>query len=300
MLAADTRVTFQKKGFRDIHCDTAQKLFALAPGTAISFVGDVTYASTMLRLVIINLKQQARQDPISLKRWLPRILRAAYLRLVARNHRKPSLAFMVASSVEGRPNVIHRTDILRLFDAMAARNRSGGFQPGIFLELLQRKGDQFALGGTPQGLLYTMTAPDFQIADTRPLNAVVLGSGSDSKTQISELRDLVFYWNPFGNQQTAPTGLEALWLRKALESALAVQTVGGLFPATLVRGSTISHLGEESRTPEGELLLSIKFENGRWVQRNHTTRQELALSLPWELVPPSRSVVFDRSVPPRK
>src|SRR5438874_1524438 len=115
-----------------------QKLFRFARGTAIGFVGDLHFASQMLVWGFIQLQCRTPKDPFSLRLWLPRLFRAAYRKLEARARRHPPVAFMVGSSVQGRPNVVERADAARLFTKIAERNSQGGSNNGrLLFHLLQ-------------------------------------------------------------------------------------------------------------------------------------------------------------------
>jgi hypothetical protein len=165
------------------------------------------------------------------------------------------------------------------------------------LRMLLDPAKTFTLPGTSEGLLYTMRSPRFQPEDFRPLQALVLlGTGREAEAEVAELEGRVFYPSSGSGSIPLATRSATVWLRMALFNALdqrRIPTVGGLFPALAITGSGVSPLEFGSGPARGALSLSLRFENGKWIQRNHVSGQEIELLVPWELRTSQGSLIFD-------
>jgi hypothetical protein len=301
VLVSDSRATWEARGGLNHHQDNLEKLIAFVPGTAIGFVGSIDFASEMLQAAASQLRQGTRYDPFSLKLWFPRFFRFAYQKLISMSGQSPTVSFMIGSSIRGRPNIVYRSDIIDLLHKMGSRPSGTGKGAGMLWQLARLRAERIALGGTSESLLYTLCSPEFEVEEYRPLHPILLGTGAKpAELPVSELLDFILYYNPFGRQRTAaPSGYEVFWLRQALRSSLKLETVGGLFPAVIVRGNHVSPLGHSSQNASGQAQISLAYENGRWIQRNHTTGQELPLVAPWELKQQPKPLLFDSLQPLR-
>ncbi len=101
LLGADCRVTMQGRG-GPICTDVAQKIIKLGPASAIGYSGDILAVASLLANLWRELPRR-RSDPLSLRLWLPRFFRYICRRLRALNYPQPSVSFLVASSLIGKP-----------------------------------------------------------------------------------------------------------------------------------------------------------------------------------------------------
>jgi hypothetical protein len=297
VIASDSRATWPD-GSRS---DNLEKILAIAPGAAIAFVGDVEFASDMLHECASLGSMRQRLDPMSLCLWLPRFLRWRYRELVSTFRRSPYVGFMVGVCIGGRPNIVRKSEIMAAAEQRGQRSDGIGLN-SILWRLLTAKGEAISIPGTSASILQVLGAPDFKAKSFPPLCPITLGTGrAHSEGQISTLHDLIHFWDPYRRQTTpAPTGYEVFWLRQALSASRAEPTVGGLFPAVLVRSGSVMPLWQKSQTGTGQPLLSLTYESDRWVQRNHTTGQEVILLRPWELGANPRNLLFDHRFPSGK
>lgn len=287
ILAADSRVTVQRRGREDIHMDCAQKLFPLTNNTAIGFVGSLDTASKILREIYRQIRTRRRVDPISLSSWLPRILRTIFLNVSISNSTGP-VAFMVASTIRDRPNVVERDVVAKIMkhitSGQARIKRS--YLPDIMVQILRTdpKYKYIAIPGTSANLVYTMQSPDFHLEQVPALQFAAIGSGGDVFHTIAEYQDMIVASEP-GN-----SFIEADYMRHAIRDFLErskIQTVGGLYPMLKISKGRCHPLGFSAEIPLGGNKIALNFvqEKRRWVQRNLTTGKELELLLPWEIDP---------------
>jgi hypothetical protein len=294
VIVSDTRVTWPD-GSRS---DNLEKILAFVPGAAIAFVGDVEFASDMLRECASQASMRQRLDPTSLSLWLPRFFQWRYRELVSKFRRSPYVGFMVGLCIGGRPNVLRKSEIMGAATQRGQRDDGIGLN-SILWRLINAKAEAVSIPGTSASILQVLGAPDFKAKSFPPLCPITLGTGRPrSEGQIYDLHDLIHFWDPYRRQTTpAPTGYEVFWLRQALSASLAEPTVGGLFPAVLVRSGSVMPLWQKSQTGNGQPLLSLTYEIDRWVQRNHMTGQEVILLKPWEIGTNPRNLLFDHRLP---
>lgn len=275
LIGSDCRVTITKPGKPEIYTDNCQKLYAIADTSVIGFVGDLRPASQILQAMFIQLPHK-RQDGASLLGWLPRLFRHEY----AKSGATQPIAFMVASCLLGRLNVVEREAVVRLMNQFIAKKRTWG--PAILAQLLMvpPQCSQIAIPGTCCGLLYTMHAPDFQPRLYRPLQFVAIGSGRCLEEDIEEKQDMIFACDP-GNYH-----MEGIWFREAIQRFLKrknVPSVGGLFPVMKVDRNGVLCLGQRTRsTPSGLHVELIPADDG-WIQTNCVTGKQIKLVNPWEV-----------------
>ncbi len=278
LLAADCRVTIQRRGSPDVLVDNAQKLFPVAPGTAIGFVGDVRAASQLLCALFAKIAHR-RQDPVSLSMWMPRLFRHAYARLNVKN--SSSIAFMVASALHDRPNIVEREVVGKLLWRIGSRESpvKRNWAPGWLAQILDTPPEfkYVAIPGTSRGALYVMRSPNFNIESCETLQFVAVGSGKIARTYIERVHDMIFA----GSKDT-----EVFWLREAIRLCIQrekIQSVGGLYPVLKVTGRQIECYGESAQIPVGGTSIELKMEANQWTQRNLTTGKEIRLLPPWEI-----------------
>lgn len=294
LLAADSRVTFPRPSFSDVHVDYAQKLFAVAPGTALGYVGSITVASLLLRELFAQISQRRRVDPISLALWMTRFFRATYSRTF-HIHGGAAVAFMIASSLHDRHTIVAREDVA----AIVRRITSGhspfqrNWMPGILVKILQTPPTTqlVEIPGTTRGILYTMESPSFVPVPCRPLHFAAIGSGSGALTTVSRNHDMIVAGQP-GN-----TSMESMFLAEAIQEFIrdnGITSVGGLYQIVKVRGRQVEFIGLQSQYPVGGTQIELIMRNERLIQRNATTGREMQLLYPWEIpFNETHSRVFD-------
>jgi len=283
LLAADSRVTIRRHDASDLHADNVQKLFPLCPGTAIGFVGHLDISSHLLRLLLTEIRKRTRKDPISLSNWMPRLFRRAYAAFCSSKGTR-SIAFMVASVLRDRPNIVERKAVAELvqhigFEKSPIRR---SWMPGILIEIL-RAPSQYqyvAIPGTSLGLLYVMRSPLFEIESYRSLQFCAIGSGECVYEEVSRYYDGIVAFDP-GN-----SFVEATFFRETIQRFLdekGIETVGGLYPTLKVTGKGIELIGQSATIPVGGPKIELVIEENRWIQRNHETGKEIRLLYPWEI-----------------
>lgn len=287
MLLSDCRMTVSRVGRSNVHIDNVQKLFALTPTSAIGFVGDIELAGLLLRELLAQLPQKARQkkvDAVSLFNWIPRYLRSAYER-VCQRHGSPSVKFVVGSVLPGYPNVIERAKVraimerFRLGKLSAQRN----WLPSILVDILKTPPDvtHVLLQDAPLGLLYFLGSPSFDPICLEALEFGVIGSGEGATLHIERDLDWIFagdVGNPF---------MEAMALRETVDSFIReqnVESVGGLYPCIRLGADGLNVLGYSTEIPLGGTRIELSVnEKRRWVQKNLSTGKEIGLLYPWEI-----------------
>lgn len=292
-IAADTRITYRQNDGSEVHVDNAQKVLPFAPGTAIGYVGEVETASRLLQHMIAGRDRRNRIDPVSLRHWIPRFLRAEYRRLPP-PFRK-DVAFMVGSSFVDRPFVVEKAKIGRIiFEAV--KGGMTGFTGSLLTDILFTNAPYIPLADTCAGFVYTMRSPDFVPVLCPSLESVAIGSGSGVVESIQRTEALILIDNP-GHFE-----LHAHWFRLAISGFVErqnISSVGGLYPVIRVRGNDFQEIGQStqqykrgSSEIEGDVRLLV--ENGRWVQKNRTNGKEIPLELPWNLLKrANKSDLFD-------
>ncbi len=282
MLAADCRITFQHRSGHNIRVDYAQKVFAVAPGTAIGFVGDVKAGSVILQELLRQVRFRRRQHPISLHLWMPRLFRSIYSRLYGDS--PPNVAFMVASSMYDQVNYVERETVAELArhigfgKSVIQRN----WMPRVLIDILSTPAsfEWVGIPGTHRGLLYTMRSPIFEPELIRPLHFAAIGSGEGVSSSIAELHDMIVASQP-GNPH-----METMWFRTAIEQFMRdnnVPTVGGLYPIIRVKGREVEMRGMSAEIPVGGTRIELTIKDRRWIQRNVSTGKEIQLLYPWEI-----------------
>jgi len=294
LLAADCRMTIQRPGTGEVYVDNVQKLFPVAPGTAIGFVGDLEISSVLLRLLLTQVRDRRRQDPVSISTWLPRLFRGAYLSLKERIGER-DVAFMVASALRCRLNVVDREAVAEIVrrigfgESPAKRN----WMPGILVEILKTPAEykHIHIPGTSLSVLYVMRSPNFEVQPYRPLQFAAIGSGELVFEEIAKYHDMIVAG------QVGNSFMEASSFRDAINIFIRdkkIQSVGGLFPVLKVTGAQIEHIGISTEIPVGGTKIKLTIKEGRWIQQNLSTGKEMQLLPPWEVTPvETENRVFD-------
>ncbi|MEN6536168.1 MAG: hypothetical protein ABFD89_21080 [Bryobacteraceae bacterium] len=292
-LAADTRVTYSKGPGQDIYVDQAMKVLHLAPGTAIGYVGRVETAAVLLKYVIDGRDHRERTDPISLMNWLPRVLRAAYQRV--RPELRGDVAFMVGSSLAGRPMLVETTKVREiLFEGV--KNGLNSIVGRLPITILSSGARFVSLTNTCAGLLYVLRSPGFELRICPPLQVAAIGSGHGVIEEVRRVHARVLF------DYSGNVGIQAYWFRQAIADFVErndISSVGGLYPVIRVRGNDFLCIGQSTKkfkrgTSEIEADVTLSVENGCWVQRNRVTGKEIKLELPWNIPKnPKQDIRFD-------
>jgi hypothetical protein len=303
LLAADCRVTIQHPDRSDVYVDTAQKLFPLAPGVALGFVGNLEVAAYLLRTLFDQIPRRHRRDPVSLSLWLPRFFKAAYAKLLPRlRNRNQSITFLVGSVLDGERNVIDREIMVHIFrksmfGETALRMNS---YSALWVQIFQTPPEcrYIELPGTSHSVLYVMRSPNFEIEPYPPLQFVAIGSGETVMEEIALYHEAILE----GSLSGFPDPV--LILRDAISDFIQerkIQSVGGLYPVLKVSGHEIVGVGMLAETPIGGTLIQLTMRNDRWVQRNLITGKEIELLPPWAVsTNATQDRVFDDFVHARR
>ncbi len=300
LLSADSRITYTLPGGRKQYADVAQKLFVIAPGTALGFVSeDVRLASLMIRGLLEQTQRRKRRDHFSLARWMPRLFRAVS-RLWERRQRQraPYTAFLGASVLPWQPNIVKRADVAALLNRIAFGNPviQRNWIPPILIQILSTPStvEHVILPGTGYGLLYTMEPPDFVPHYFQPLRFAAIGTGRGVVKDIDRVHDWIFAGD-VGNPHVEAMSFGDVVERFARENG--VDTVGGLYPIlrvdAKVGGDMVQAFGSTHEIPAGGARIQLAYENDAWVQRNITTGREIRLVPPWQVDQFRNAGVFD-------
>ena len=284
LLAADCRATVQYANRTEVRSDNVLKVLAIHPNTAIAFVGDIRMAAHMLGKLLAGFKNRSRKDPISLSRWLSRLFRHEYQRFASRFGER-TIIFMVASVIEGRPNVVERKAIEELVKYIGFGHSpiQRNFMPSILIEIMKvpSKFQWVTIPGTCTGILYVLASPSFQIRAYRPLQFAAIGSGESAIEEITKYQDAILALDP-GN-----SFVESSQFRQVIQRFIderKIQSVGGLYPVLKVTGKGVEHITMGTEIPVGGTRLELAFEGGRWIQKNLSTGKQIPILMPWEFV----------------
>ena|SRR5579862_1279330 len=271
ILGADSRVTFEAQG---TYRDTLQKLVFITDHTVLGFVGDVSTAAYLLKSMRNALGN--RRNAVILRHWLPRFFAYEF----GRFRNAAGITFMVGSVIPGRPNVFKKAAAAQMV-LSAVNSRPTGSINGIsptFLQIMNAPTEKVCLLDEPQGLLYTMQSPDFNVRSYEPFNAVAIGSGGGLQEKMLEVSDQIF----FG---TIPNH-DVNWLGRSMNHFLRannIESVGGSFPIVKITSAGIIPMARSTVLIKKGVAYELTYERDRWVQRNGATGEEIRLSLPWEI-----------------
>jgi hypothetical protein len=276
-LAADCRATIKRPNRPHVFVDNVQKIFPVATGTAMGFVGSVQTASALLQSLYKKIDGD-KCDPVRLSQWIPRLLRYEYRKLKA----PQPVAFLVASALWCRPNIIERQRVVDIMMRKPAPGRSSigqQFFPSSFARILSLPSEcrLVSIPGTSKTALYAMRSPDFRPETFQPLQIAAIGSGEMARTYIEDIERAFLA----GEGWT-----QSFWLRLALRDCVKEQridTVGGLYPVLKVKGEGFEFYTESAEIPMGGTKIELDYEDGTWTQKNLTTGKEIRLVLPWEV-----------------
>jgi hypothetical protein len=300
LIAADTRITFTWPDGRAEYADVAQKLFVVAPGTVLGFVtNDVQFASFMLRVLLSQVRQRRRRDPLSLMAWMPRLFRHLWAEWERRHRRQPAYtAFLVGSVLPSVLNAVRRQDVVDIMNRIAFGNPGirRNWIPPILIQVLQTPPNitHVLLPGTGAGLLYSMESPVFEPMHHRPLTFTAIGTGRGVVRDM----DRVYDWLVAGD--VGNPHVEAMSFVDSIEHFArenGVDTVGGLYPTLRVDATVgddyVQGWGYTREVPAGGDRIELGFDAGQWVQRNLTAGREIRLVPPWQVHHFRHAGVFD-------
>lgn len=284
LLAADVRITYLNAGGGKVYVDNAQKIFAFGPATGLGYVGRVDTASALIQQVVRARDRRTQLDPSSLKAWLPRFLQFAFPRLPT-ELRTDNIAFMVASSYEGRNSAVERATVSKMLFKVAEHRQR--IDDDLAVRILSAPGTgPVLLTDTCASELYVLRPPLFCVEPCPPLSFMAVGSGRGVTSAIEELQDMIFLNYRNDSRQ------EGAWFRRAITGFIErsdIDTVGGLYPVLKVRGNSIVGIPQRTaRIAKGsdmkiDLDVELTIENGRWIQKNLTNGHREPLLPPWEL-----------------
>ena len=275
LLAADTRITYPQDNGTDFFVDNALKIFPFAPGTAIGYTGYVEPASVLLEHLIAGRDRRRRTDPIRLRRWIPRLLRAVYRRLPSNLQKQVS--FMVASSFADRPKMVETATIFQML-LEGAKNGMRGISGTLPFDILNSGKAVVQIPNTCEGMLYAMSSPNFEPKECPPLSFMAIGSGSTVIEDIQRTHARIVLGDV--NSDWA-----ASWFQQAIKSFVErndIDSVGGLYPVLKVRGNDITLIGMnvttyKQGTSQVEADVALLIEDGQWIQREHLSGESVTL-----------------------
>lgn len=285
MLASDCRGTIKHRDGSISHSDNVQKLFALTPTTSVGFVGDIELAGIMLRYCISQTWKRNRKDAVSLANWLPRFFRAVYYAKTKHIGFFGQIAFIVASVITDRPNVIEREKVVKIMNRIMKGESpvQRNWLTDVIVNILKTPANvkYVRLIDQPTCLLYVLQPPDFIPQHLMPLDFAAIGSGQEVVIEIDRYHDIIFageVGNPF---------MESLHLTECMRSFIRkqnIETVGGLYPCLKINKDGTKFLGSSSEIPVGGTKVNLEYDRmGRWIQRNLTTGKTIQLLFPWEV-----------------
>jgi hypothetical protein len=284
-LLSDARISYRRADGSQIRCDHGQKLFVLAPGSAIGYVGGCPAASEILVGLVRALRRRARKRgralrPYAIVPWMPRFLRFAFRRLT----NKEGVRFMLAISYKDRPQQVSRERVHDLFKMRLSR---GGVACGdvLFrLGFMKNGPDPVTVPGSCEGGLYIFESPDFEPKRAEPLVCTAIGEGDGAVDSVESMADVIMSTDG-GPPWQASHLIEAV---SGFIERTDVASVGGLYPVLRVRGDECTLLGHHSLNyKRGTALLEseveLVVEDDCWIQRNRTNGHCMSLMPPWEL-----------------
>ena len=188
-------------------------------------------------------------------------------------------------------NVFHTDDIRSLKDNV------GPFLRNCYSQLRSEACVEFLLGGVHrEGYMVKYTSPDFDADSISPwLGYHIIGSGEVIRPALpimeKQFLDLAIYSD---GEAVCHTAIFTSHIRNLLRN-LRVDTVGGLLQIAFIGEKGISFLSDGLRTvgrPGGDVDYCMNFKDGRFVQRNNKTGQEIVLKTVFDHLP--KEEVFRR------
>jgi hypothetical protein len=303
LLAADTRITWMWPDGRVEHADVAQKLYVVAPGTAIGFVSnDIALTSMVLREILRQAPTRRRHDGLSLSWWMPKLLRRGYQAWPQRRRTSPDIAFMVASVLPWQRNLVRRVDCLAVMkEALSGTgHRVTSFSPLVLA--IGAAGANVAYALIPhsrRGLLYVMRSPHFRPRRCWPLQFAANGTGAGVATRLQDYRSVIV-GSAYGEVERDISFQAHMFLESIHRFAREqnIETVGGLYPRFLVDGTLppphVRGLGFGTTIPFPDgARIQLTHDGRNWIQENVTAGQAIRLVAPWEVDAARNAGVFD-------
>ena len=284
LMAADCRLTVQRPGGGPpFVADDAMKLISLGDRSCIGYSGDLQTVALLLGQLLSKERRPRRLDPVSIRRWLPRLLGAAYAAL-DRSYpgQMNQCEFLVGSSLAGRERQVSLRKVLELL----ARTSSLGHSNILCMRTLKAimaNEEITTVAGSSQGLLFSMKSPDFDPQDYPVLTHAAIGSAAPCARAVFErYESCIFSDSP---------ALVIGWFMEAVATVMAEnpdELIGGMFLTAALahgkRGAFLVSGGGPALVIEQDRFVQVDPENGRRIR----------LRYPGELLqsPPRTANVF--------
>lgn len=272
LMAADCRISWTRLPFAV--SDEAVKLVKLGDANLIGYSGDVQTISWLFGHLLGPQLAHRRLDPISVRRWLPRFLKATYEAL-ARRYPVNDVSFMVGGSVRGRPTRLPRGDLAGFVYQTKALDATNWLALRCLREI-ESEADPIVVPDSTKGLLYIMSSPDFTPRSCKGLGFAGIGSGRLVVNHLELYAPLLLTARP---DRVVDVFVDALGSYYTETSEPGVG--GALIMAHLDRGRVQSlNLSEPTERGHAEVFL----RDGRLHVRNTMTGQVVCLRYPEEIM----------------
>lgn len=275
LIGADCRITYDGAG--PTYRDELQKIIPIGSHTAIGLTGDIRTAAGLL--LKIRKAQQGRFETVELEQWLPRFLEHEFPTI----KNPQSVAFLVASVIPSRRNVVPKADILKaVFDAFATQEQGVKYLSETFRDVINAEHNLVAIEGSGEGHLFAMESPKFTPVYAKPMSSIAIGSGGKLQQQLIELGDRIHF-------DSAGENKDVFWFGRSLVHYLRASeepTVGGMFLIMKIDARHGMRWFPHTRvdiTNNDSFELTQQGTEHRWVQRKLSTGEAIELLLPWEV-----------------
>ncbi len=283
-MAADCRLTVQRSGgAQPFAADDAMKLISLGDRSCIGYSGDLQTVALLLGQLLSKKRRPRRFDPVSIRRWLPRLLRVAYAALRRSYPRRmDQCEFLVGSSLAGREQQVSLRKVLELLTRTSPLGHSNILCMRT-LKAIMANEDTATVAGSSQGLLFSMKSPTFEAQDYPVLTHAAIGSAAPcARAVLERYEPCIFSDSP---------ALVIGWFMEAVATVMAEnpdELIGGMFlTAALAHGKRGAFLA----SCEGSALA---IEDERFVQIDPESGRRIRLRYPGEILrsPPTSATVF--------
>jgi hypothetical protein len=282
LMAGDCRVTWAQRSGDDIAADFAQKIIQLGAANTLGFSGHVPTAQTLLWIVLEQFKHRRRKDPMSLRQWLPRLLRRAY-KGMARLESIDHVELMVAGSLAGRPAAISADRLWKLIGQTSALDKNNI----LALRCFQSWTDSNTvwIPDSSAAILYVMRAPRFEPEHCYPFDVAAIGSGAaKALPHLNTYKSLIMSSDSFGAADALLTALQSYLVETPEES------VGGAVILTQAERGRVDYWNQSSHSATG---VEVRKTDHGWRVRNKGTGQEVTLKGPLEIPRTHPWLLFD-------
>lgn len=201
---------------------------------------------------------------------------------------------MVASSFQDRLATVERIEVAKiLFEGV--KNGTNPMSGVLAWRIMTADTPIIQIPNTCEGILYSMTSPNFEPQMAHPLRFMAIGSGNRVVEGIVSQQPRIVL-----GELNSP--VEAHLFRLSIKSFIEhhnIDSVGGLYPMFKVRGNEWYPIPSRSTnykqcSSEIEEDVELTMEAGQWVQRENVSGTSTALRPPWELMKASNhNLIFD-------